>query len=108
MIDELLTSASPTSTEVTGNDLAQFGSKAQATQITAQVIPSADDGEFRVEFQVAVVGKNGGYTFTKIGVFNEDDREDEGSLASAFPVSLGARYRFVHVSGIACHVRASG
>lgn len=108
MRSDILTTDNPISTQFSGNDLAQQGSKGQATQVTAQVIPSDTDSDFRVDFQVAVVDDLGRYDFTKIGSFTEEDRGDNGALASAFPISLHAFYRFEHISGIPCRVRLTG
>ena len=105
---EILTADNPLSTQYSGDKLAQQGAQGQATQITAQVIPSDADSDFRVDFEVAVVDDLGRYDFTKIGRFSEEDRGDNGSLASAYPISLHAFYRFKHISGIACTVRLTG
>ena len=103
MIDDTISSAKVYSAEVAGTDLVETGSQAQTTGVTAQVIPVAD-GDFEVDIEDAVVGRNGQYTFTPIGKF----RNGDDALASNFPISLRCRYRFRHISGVACKVLLRG
>lgn len=101
MIDEKISATSPYSDYKSGSELARPGSRAQATNITAQVVPPG--GDFEVELQGAVNSVNG-RSFTKIGTFKQDD----DVFLSTFPVSEGCVYRFRHVSGAECKVLLTG
>ena len=103
-IDETISTTSTKSREISGTGLSQVGSQAQATLITAQVIPSPADGDFEVEIQGAINSPDGKRTFTSIGSWDQHDE----ALLSVLPISLNCSYRFIHVSGVACRVLLTG
>ena len=87
---------------ISGAEVTKPGSHAQATLISAQVIPSADE-DFETHIEAAVNSIHGAQ-FTKIGVWDQNSE----ALLSVFPVSLGVLYRFRHISGPRTRVRLTG
>lgn len=92
------------SSEISGSTLALQDAKAQATQITAQIIPDDATADFEVHLEAAVNAVSG-MKFTKIGEWDQDS----DALLSVFPISLGVIYRFYNpTGGQTCTVRLTG
>ena len=99
MIDEQL--AAGTSSEIDGLPSAPGWAAAQCIRV-------ADAGSFRVELEHAIIGEGEPvYWPVPVGVNNEQSVLWQGKGSGAiynFPVIAGCRYRFKHVSGVACRV----
>ena len=101
-LNEFVSATNAISSMISGSGLARPGEKAQASNITVQVIPD-DDSSFEVYLE-AGINSHDGAIFTKIGEWkNTDD-----CLLSIFPISLNCLYRFRHVSGVQCRVKLTG
>lgn len=101
-IDDSLTEGNTTE-YLSGQELAQAGTKARSTFISAQVIPSADEEDFEVHIEGAVNSPRGP-VFTMIGKIDQDS----DTKLCAYPISINCLYRFRHVSGVSCRVLMSG
>ena len=102
MIDQVIRNQE-LSAEISGQELAWPGSKAQASTLTAQIVPSAADANFDIDLEAAVNTLHGAQ-FTPIGKFTQNDE----TFASNLDFSLGCLYRFRHISGVACRVLLTG
>lgn len=103
MIDEIISTSSPTSAEVNGAELARSGGRAQTTQISVQVIPVTEGGRFEVHLEGSI-NTLSGKVWSRIGQFDSGDEV----LLSVFPISQNVNYRLRHVSGVDCRVLLTG
>lgn len=101
MLSDSVSSTNPTSTEVTGTQLAQTGRAGQNTLVTAQVAAITDGDSFDVDIE-AMAGGSG--RWDAIGKFTDND----DTATSVLPISLNCRYRFKHIDGAACRVVLTG
>ena len=102
MIDEIINVGNLMSRSISGSELAARGSNSNNTQITFQIIPQ-NDLDFEVEVQAAVNSKHGA-VYDVIALCDQD----EDTLVSIIPISVGCMYRFRHVTGDACRVLLTG
>lgn len=85
-----------------GAEMANTGSRAQATQLLAQAVPDTAGAAFSVDIEAAVIAPSGDTLFTKLAAL------DQTTPARNIPISWGVAYRFRHRSGEPATVRMGG
>ena len=103
-IDQVLSTGSPLSREVSGREVMLTGSPRQPTA-TAQVDRIADSGDFEVVLEGAANTQTGVAQWHPIARFDHEQLEDaDESNVSTLPISAHLMLRFRHVSGATCRV----
>ena len=102
MFEYTLNTANPETYEISGAELTKAGQRAQSTLISVQIIPSGD-GDFEIQIHGGVNSVKG-IKFSRFGTFTQAD----DTLLTPIHVSLGCKYKLVHISGIECIVRLTG
>ena len=101
-IDENISSTKQLSEVASGYDIAPSDKKGQNATVAVQVVP-VNSNDFEVSLEAALPSKIG-MTFTEIGSYDQDSE----TFMSTIQVTLGASYRFRHVSGVGCQVILGG
>ena len=104
-IDTVLSTAEPTSTDLSGSALLKTGADHDNNCIIVQCIRVPSTGSYEVHLECGVaLGDPDDIVWGEIGTFSQDDN----TKPSLFNVAMMARYRVRHVSGVNVRVLVAG
>lgn len=96
-IQDELSSTNSEGTEVFGHELADAGPRASRGAVTVQIVRTPNAGSYSVKLEGGIPFRDGTVHWGEIGSFTQTSDTDP----TVFTISLGAKYRLRHVSGVA-------